>query len=177
MDVEKTAAISKWPIPANLRDVQSFLGFANFYRRFIISFSEIVLPLTRLTRKDTPFVWGEKQQHAFEALKAMFSEAPILIHFDPNNPIVVETDASDYAIAAIISQITPSNGDIHPIAFYSRGMAPAEMNYEIYDKELLAIFCAFKQWRNYLEGGSHVILVLSDHKNLEYFATTKQLTQ
>jgi RNase H-like domain found in reverse transcriptase len=146
MDTEKTAAISKWPIPTNLRDVQSFLGFANFYRRFIISFSEIVLPLTRLTRKGTPFVWGDKQQQAFEALKAAFSKTLILIHFNLNNPIVVETDASNYAIAAIISQITPSDGDIHPIAFYSRGMAPAEMNYEIYDKELLAIFCAFKQW-------------------------------
>jgi RNase H-like domain found in reverse transcriptase len=177
MDPEKTSAITKWPVPMNLREVQSFLGFTNFYQRFIISFLEIVLALTCLTRKDTPFVWGDKQQDTVKALKIAFSEALILIHFDPDNPIVVETDASDYAITAIISQITPSNGDIHPIAFYSRGMAPTEMNYGIYNEELLAIFCAFKQWRNYLEGVSHVILVLSDHKNLEYFATTKQLTR
>jgi len=97
------------------------------------------------------------------------------VHFNPDNPIVVETDASDYAIAAIISQISPDDGDIHPIAFYSCSMQPAELNYEIYDKELLAIFEAFQQWRNYLEGSAHVVLVLSDHKNLEYFATTKQL--
>jgi len=97
------------------------------------------------------------------------------VHFNPDNPIVVETDASDYAIAAIISQISPDDGDIHPIAFYSCSMQPAELNYEIYDKELLAIFEAFRQWRNYLEGSAHVVLVLSDHKNLEYFATTKQL--
>jgi RNase H-like domain found in reverse transcriptase len=122
-------------------------------------------------------MWGKKQQNAFEALKVAFSEAPVLIDFNPSNPIVIETDAFDYAVAAIISQITPSNGDIHPIAFYSRSMAPATMNYEIYNKELLAIFCAFRQWRNYLEGVSHVILVLSDHKNLKYFTTTKQLTQ
>ena len=115
-------------------------------------------------------------QDAFEALKTAFSQAPVLIHFNPNDPIVIKTDASDYAIAAILSQITPSNGDIHPVAFYSHGLAPAEMNYEIYDKELLAIFGVFKQWRNYLEGAVHTTLVLSDHKNLEYFTTTKQLT-
>ena len=146
MDNEKTAAITKWPVLKNLHDVQSFLGFANFYRQFIATFSDIVLPLTRLTRKDMPFSWGVMHQNAFEALKTTFSQAPVLIHFNPNNPIIVEMDASDYAIAAILSQITPSDGDIHPVAFYSRGLALAEMNYEIYDKELLAIFGAFKQW-------------------------------
>ena len=176
MDVEKTAAITKWPVPKNICDVQSFLGFANFYRQFIATFSDIVLPLTQLTRKGTPFSWEAIHQDAFETLKTAFLQAPVLIHFDPNNPIVVKMDASDYAIAAILSQITPSDGNIHPVAFYSCGLAPAEMNYEIYDKELLAIFGAFKQWRNYLEGAVHTTLVLSDHKNLEYFATTKQLT-
>src|SRR5882672_12762058 len=101
--------------------------------------------------------------------------APILAHFNPDNPIVVETDASDYAIAAIISQISPDDGDIHPIAFYSHSMQPAKLNYKIYNKELLAIFEVFRQWCNYLEGSAHVVLVLSNHKNLEYFATTKQL--
>ena len=177
MDPAKTEAIQAWPTPKTLKDVQSFLGFANFYRRFIARFSDIVLPLTRLMRKDTPFAWSTPQNDAFEYLKLAFTKAPILTHFDPNNPIVVETDASDYAVAAIISQISPNDGDIHPIAFYSRSMNPAELNYEIYDKELLAIFEAFKQWRNYLEGATHVVLVLSDHKNLEYFATTKQLTR
>jgi hypothetical protein len=177
MDPAKTDAISRWPVPKTLKDVQSFLGFANFYRRFISTFSDIVLPLTRLLRKDTPFSWDAPQHQAFVALKSMFSKAPILIHFDPSNPIVLETDASDYAIAAILSQISPSDGDIHPVAFHSRSMQPAEVNYEIYDKELLAIFEAFKVWRPYLEGARHTILVLSDHKNLEYFATTKQLTR
>ena len=78
-------------------------------------------------------------------LKAAFTQAPILAHFNPDNPIVVETDASDYAITAIISQISPNDGDIHPIAFYSSSMQLAELNYEIYDKELLAIFEAFRQ--------------------------------
>ena len=145
-------------------------------RRFIVNFSETVTPLTRLTWKDAKFSWESEHQAAFNMLKLAFTRAPVLAHFDPANPIVVETDASDYAIAAIISQISPADGDLHPIAFFSRGMKPAELNYEIYDKELLAIFEAFRQWRNYLEGSTHAILVLSDHKNLEYFATTKQLT-
>ena len=107
----------------------------------------------------------------------MFTTTPILTHFDPANPIVIETDGSDYAIAAILSQVTPSDNDLHPVAYHSRTMLPAELNYEIYDKELLAIHEAFKHWRAYLEGASHVILVMSDHKNLEYFTTTKVLTR
>ena len=113
----------------------------------------------------------------FDTLKLAFTQALVLTHFDPANPIIIETDASDYAITAIISQISPDNGDLHPIAFYSRGMKPMELNYEIYNKELLAIFEAFQQWCNYLEGSTHTILVLLDHKNLEYFATIKQLTR
>src|SRR5467141_3491359 len=176
MDTAKTNAVSIWPTPTNLKAVQAFLGFANFYRRFIVGFSDIVIPLIRLTHKDTPFSWGPDHTKAFGALKHAFTMAPILMHFNPDNPIVVETDTSDYAIAVIISQISPDDGDIHLIAFYSRSMQPAELNYEIYNKELLAIFKAFQQWHNYLEGSAHVVLVLSNHKNLEYFATTKQLT-
>ena len=122
MDQVKSAAILASPTPHNIKEVQSFLGFANFYRRFILNFSEIVTPLTRPTCKDTPFKWEDKQQKAFNELKNAFYYAPILTHFDPNDPIVIETDASDYAIAAILSQISPKDGDIHPIAFYSRGM-------------------------------------------------------
>jgi len=172
MDVAKTEAISNWTTPSNVKQNQSFIGFANFYCRFIVNFSETVTPLTRLTWKDAKFSWESEHQAAFDTLKLAFTRAPVLVHFDPANPIIVEMDASDYAIAAIISQISPADGDLHPIAFFSRGMKLAELNYEIYDKELLAIFEAFRQWRNYLEGSTHAVLVLSDHKNLEYFATT-----
>ena len=125
-----------------------------------------------LTCKDSPFKWGSECQKAFEDLKQAFTTAPVLTHFDPANPIVIETDGSDYAIAAILSQITPSDNDLHPVAFHSRTMVPAELNYEIYDKELLAIHEAFKHWQSYLEGATHVVLVMSYHKNLEYFTTT-----
>src|SRR5882724_6941081 len=177
MDATKTDAVSVWPTLTNLKAVQAFLGFTNFYLQFIEGFSDIVIPLILLTQKDTPFIWGPDHTKVFETLKMAFTQAPILAHFNPDNPIVVETDASDYAITAIISQISPDDGDIHPVAFYSCSMHPAELNYEIYDKELLAIFKAFRQWHNYLEGSAHVVLVLSNHKNHKYFATTKQLTR
>ena len=90
--------------------------------------------------------------------------------------MIVETDASDYALAAIITSRTP-DGKIHPIAFHSRSFNPAEVNYNTHDKELLAIFEAFKHWRQYLEGSGTPIVVVTDHKNLEYFATTKILTR
>src|SRR5882724_1198391 len=148
MDMAKTDAVSVWPTPTNLKAVQAFLGFANFYRRFIVGFSDIIIPLICLTHKDTLFTWGPDHTKAFKTLKTAFTQAPILAHFNPDNPIVVETDTSDYAITAIISQISPNDGDIHPITFYSCSMQPAELNYEIYDKELLAIFKAFQQWCN-----------------------------
>src|SRR5467141_1272001 len=161
MDTAKTNAISVWPTLTNLKAVQAFLGFANFYCRFIVGFSDNVIPLIRLTCKDTPFSWGPDHVKAFRTLKHAFTTAPILVHFNPDNPIVVETDASNYAIAVINSQISPDDGDIHLITFYSHSMQPAKLNYEIYDKELLAIFKVFRQWRNYLEGSAHVVLVLS----------------
>src|SRR5882724_747646 len=155
MDTAKTDAVSTWPTPTNLKAVQAFLGFANFYCRFIVGFSDIIIPLIHLTHKDTLFTWGPDHTEAFETLKTAFTQAPILAHFNADNPIVVDTDTSDYAITAIISQISPDNGDIHPIVFYSCSMHPAELIYKIYDKELLAIFEAFQQWHNYLEGSSH----------------------
>src|SRR5882724_1041247 len=175
MDTAKTDAVSDWPTLTNLKAVQAFLGFANFYCRFIVGFSDIVIPLIHLTHKDTPFTWGPDHTEVFKTLKTAFTQAPILVHFNLDNPIVVETDASDYAITAIISQISPDDGDIHLIVFYSCSMQLAELNYEIYDKEVLAIFEAFQQWCNYLEDLAHVVLILSDNKNLEYFVTTKQL--
>src|ERR1700742_4361887 len=88
----------------------------------------------------------------------------------------METDASDYAVAAILSQEDPVLKRIHPVAYFSRSMSPAELNYELYDKELLAIHAAFKEWRSYLEGAANTVKVVTDHKNLEYFSTTKLLT-
>ena len=177
MDSSKVATIQEWPVPRKVRDVQSFLGFANFYRRFIADYSDIVVPLTRLTRKAETWVWSPECQRAFDSLKKAFTTAPILSHWIPGAQLIVETDASDYAIGAILSLISPDDGEVHPIAFHSRTMSPAELNYDTHDKELLAIFEAFKTWRRYLEGAVPPVDVITDHKNLEYFSTTKLLTR
>jgi hypothetical protein len=177
MDPKKVEVIRRWKEPTCLKELQSFLGFANFYRRFIDNYSGIVKPLTALTSKNVQFKWTEKCQQVFDLLKAAFTEAPILRHFDPTLPIILESDASDYAIAAIISQPHPETGEIHPVAFHARSMGSAELNYDIYDKEMLAIVESFKQWRAYLEGARHTVQVYTDHNNLQFFTTTKKLSR
>ena len=165
MDPAKVQTVLDWPIPTSVKAVQSFLGFANFYRRFIRDYSKIVGPLTTLTRKDKLYEWTDKCQKAFDILKGRFTSAPILIHFNPEAPTYLETDASDYAIGTILSQES-ADGLLHPIAFDSRKLLPAELNYEIHDKELLAIVWAFKRWRSMLLSTDKPILVLTDHQGV-----------
>mgnify|MGYP000532974220 FL=1 len=176
MDARKVAAITDWPVPTRLKEVQSFLGFANFYRRFINGFSSLVQPLIILTRKDTPFLWTSAAQRAFDALKAAFLTAPVLVHPDPTRPFQVETDASDFAIGVVLSQ-PDDEGTLRPVAFYSRKFTAPEINYPVYDKELAAIISAFTEWRPYLAGAQHRIQVLTDHKNLIYFTTSRTLNR
>jgi hypothetical protein len=104
MDPSKVESVLSWSKPTNVKEVQSFLGFANFYRRFIKGYSGIAAPLTALTHKDQAFEWTGKAQAAFEELKRVFSSAPVLTSFDPEKEIKVETDSSDYAIGAVLSQ-------------------------------------------------------------------------
>ncbi|KAH0613238.1 uncharacterized protein H6S33_009618 [Morchella sextelata] len=121
-------------------------------------------------------VQTDEREEAFQTLKKMFILAPILMHFDPDRKIVVETDASDYVSAGILSQ-RDDEGILHPVAIFSKKHSPAECNYEIYDKELLAIIRCFEEWRHHLEGAQFPIEVLSDHRNLEYFMSTKLLNR
>ena len=176
MDQEKLKAVTEWKTPACVKDVQAFLGFANFYRRFIQGFSLLAKPLTQLTKKDTKFEWSDKCEGAFQSLKLAFTTAPILIHFDPIKEVVLETDASDEVVAGVMSQYD-AESRLKPVAYFSTKMSPAECNYEIYDKELLAIIRAFELWRPELEGTEIPVTVVSDHKNLEYFMTTKLLSR
>lgn len=184
MDPRRVATVEEWPTPVSFRDVQVFLGFANFYRRFIKNYSKIVAPLTALSKgakqgkKPGPLEWGAEQTHAFRQLKEAFTKAPILRHYEPKAKLKMETDASQYAIAAILSQLLPEGEEHatwHPIAFWSRKLNPAECNYETHDSELLAIVEGFKQFRQYLEGAPHAIQVLTDHNNLRGFMGVKQL--
>jgi len=176
MSDTKVKTIQEWPEPKKVKDIQSFLGFANFYKCFIFNYSDIVIPLTRLTRKGAPWNFDENCRKAFNTLKQAFTSAPILTHWVPDAQLIVETDASDYALAAILSIMTKDN-EIHPVAFHSRTFSAPELNYDVHDKELLAIFEAFKMWQHYLEGSASAINVVTGHKNLEYFSTTKILTR
>jgi hypothetical protein len=176
MAKDKVQTILDWPEPWKVKDIQSFLGFANFYHQFIYGYSKITTPLTHLTQKNAPWNFDSKCRAAFDKLKEEFTHAPLLTHWVPDSQIVVKTDTLDYALAAILS-IHSSDGKIHPIAFHSRSFNPVELNYDTHNKELLAIFEAFKHWCQYLEGSGTPVDVVTDHKNLEYFATTKLLTR
>ena len=113
-----------------MKDIQSFLGFMNFYCQFIFNYSDIVVPLTWLTWKDAPWNFTDQCQQSFNGLKEAFTTAPILTHFQPGVQITVETDALDYAVAGILS-ITCADGELHPVAFYSRTLTVPELNYNI----------------------------------------------
>jgi len=177
MSEEKIKGVLEWKSPTSLVEVQQFLGFANFYRRFIQDYSRVARPLTELTKGDgKDWKWTNEAEQAFKELKMRFTTAPILAHFEPERPAIVETDASDFALGAVLSQRDDDNR-LHPNAFHSRKFTPAEINYEIHDKELLAIVDSFKHWRRYLEGALHQVQVFSDHQNLEYFTTTKVLNR
>jgi hypothetical protein len=144
MDPAKVTTIQEWPTPMNIKDVQSFLSFANFYQRFIRGYSTIVVPLTHLTRKNTTFIWDTACTDSFAALKHTFMTTPILRYFEYNHKAVVETNALDYVSAGILSQYD-DRGILHPVTFFSKKHSPAECNYEIYNKELMAIVHAFKE--------------------------------
>jgi hypothetical protein len=134
MDPKKIRTVTEWKKPATIRDVQCFLGFVNFYRIFIRNYSKIAAPLTRLIRKDK-LEWNAEADQAFETLKKAFITTPILTHPDFQKPFFLETDASEFALGAILSQ-PDKDGRLHPIAFHSRKFIAAEINYEIHDKEL-----------------------------------------
>ncbi|KAK3516017.1 hypothetical protein QTP70_001703 [Hemibagrus guttatus] len=176
MDTNKVRAVSEWPAPATIKELQWFLGFANFYRRFIRSYSSVAAPLTSLLRgKPKKLSWTDQAWAAFQRLKDCFTMAPILYHPDPDRPFVVEVDASSSGLGAVLSQRHGEPGKVHPCAFYSRKLTTAEVNYDVGNRELLAIKAALEEWRHWLEGARHPFQVLTDHRNLEYLRGAKRL--
>ena len=175
MSPDKIQTILDWPESCKVKDIQSFLVFANFYHCFIFNYSNIMVPLTWLTWKDAPWNFSEDCWCSFNVLKHTFTTAPILTHFIPDTPITVETNASDYAVTGILS-ITCVNREIHLVAYYSWTLTALELNYNTHNKELLTIFKTFWTWHHYLEGSASPIDVIMDHKNLEYFSTSKVLS-
>jgi len=176
MNPSKVTAIVSWITPTNLKEIQGFVGFVNFYRRFIKNFSKLVKPFTQLTRKNTPFVWNEACVQAFDNLKKQVSSAPVLRHFDPKRQAILETDASNYVKDEILSQYDDERV-LHPVTFYSKSMIPAEINYHIYDKKLLAIIRCFEHWRPELKCTELPIQMFTDHQTLKTFMENKQLSR
>jgi hypothetical protein len=144
IDPIKIKEITNWLEPTNLKGIQSFLGFCNYCRKFIPNWTKYSKPLIELTKKDVPFEWTTERKEAFKQIKEAFTKEPVLQMFNANKPSRVETDASDYGLGAVLYQEN-ENGEWRPIYYWSRKMIPAELNYDIYDKELLAIVEAFKE--------------------------------
>jgi hypothetical protein len=156
--------------------MQVFLEFINFYRRFIKNFFRVTRPLIQLTKKDKSFEWTLACQRAFDELKKRITQVLILAHFDFELKTIVEIDSSNYVFAKVLSQ-RDKNEIIKSVAFFFKSLLSAECNYEIYDKELLAIVKCFEQWRPELQSVNKPVNVLTDHKSLEYFMTIKKLNR
>ncbi|KAL0171669.1 hypothetical protein M9458_031980, partial [Cirrhinus mrigala] len=175
MDPQKLEAVRSWPLPASLKQLQRFLGFANFYRRFIRGFSSIAAPLTALTKPSRgEFHLTPEATQAFRTLCHQFTTAPILTHPDPTKVFVVEVDASDVGVGAVLSQRGPDE-KLHPCSFFSRKFNSTQQRYGVGDRELLAIKWALEEWRHWLQGGSEPFTVWTDHQNLTVIKQTKQL--
>ncbi len=175
MDPDRVQAVVDWPTPDSRKALQRFLGFANFYRRFIRSFSQLAAPLTALTSIKTPFRWSSAAEAAFTKLKGCFVSAPILIAPDPSRQFVVEVDASEVGVGAVLFHRSSSDDKVHPCAYFSHRLSPAERNYDIGNRELLAVKLALEEWRHWLEGAGVPFIVWTDHKNLEYIKSAKRL--
>jgi hypothetical protein len=174
MDQKKLEGIRKWPEPTSVKETRSFLGFGNYYRKFIKKFSDIVKPLNDLLKKDTKFQWNDDAQKAFNTLKQRFTEQPVLQMPDMTRPFEIESDASKFAYGAVLTQ-KDTNGARHPVAFLSKTFTPTERRYEIYDRELMGIVRALEEWRHYIQGSPFTTEVLSDHRNLTYFRKPQRL--
>jgi hypothetical protein len=169
---DKVQAVSEWPTPKNVRDVRAFLGTAGYYRKFIRNFSAISAPITELTKEKVKFEWTSSHQAAFVTLKNAMQSAPVLALPDPKLPYVVHTDASGFAVGAVLMQ--DQGKGLQPIAFLSKKMNDAETRYPVHEQELLAIIHALSTWRHYLHGPK--FKVMTDHHSLRYFKTQPNLS-
>lgn len=169
---DKVEAVRAWPTPRCVRDVRAFLGTAGYYRKFIRDFSAIASPLSELTKDNVKFEWAAPHEQAFRHLKAAIAQGPVLILPDPSLPFVVHTDASGFAVGAVLQQ--DQGKGLQPIAFLSKKMADAETRYPVHEQELLAIVQALTAWRHYLHGGKFT--VRTDHKSLQFFQTQPMLS-
>jgi len=155
-----------------VKQVQAFLGFANFYRRFVRGYSEVAKPLTQLTGK-AGWTWGDEQRVAFQKIKDRIAQDTVLVLPNDHGKFRLEADASEGATGAVLSQ--QQEGQWRPVAFMSHGLTEAERNYEIYDKEMLAIMLSLDEWRALLMGADETFEIFTDHQNLQYFKKPQKL--
>ena len=174
MEKKKVQRVIEWPVPRSVKDMQKFLGLANYYRWFVKDFAKIAKPLHEITRKEMKQSWGEKQQKAFEELKERFTTELVLVTPDLDKEMRVEADASDFAMGEVLS-MKCKDERWRPVAYISKLLNEAERNYEIHDKEMLAIIQCLEAWRHFLEGAKDWFEIWTDHKNLEYFIKAQKL--
>jgi hypothetical protein len=175
MDPEKVEAIQEWQAPTTVRGVRGFLGFANFYRKFIPHFARHAEPLVQLTKKDAKFTWGQEQEKSFCTLKDAFLSEEVLVPFNSERRTILECDSSGHAIGGTLSQ-EDENGVLCTVAYLSKKLLSHEANYPIHDKELLAVIYCLKEWDAELRGVRE-FEVITDYKNLEYFTKKQKITE
>lgn len=168
-DPSKIEAVMNFPIPKDVKEIKRFLGMCGWYRRFIENFSKVARPLTRLTSKKVSFEWNDEANDAFNHLKSALVSAPILRCPDFNKPFSIQTDASSFAIGAVLTQNI--DGVDHPIAYCSRTLNKQEINYSATERELLAVIFALEQYRAYVEGRK--CSIVTDHASLQWFFNLK----
>ena len=176
MEKEKVKGVLEWPTPKYVKDAQKFLELANYYHRFIEGFAMVARPLHDLVKKDKKWEWAEKEEKAFRELKEWFTKEPVLAAPDIDKKMRMEVDASDYATEGVLS-MECGDGLWRPVAFLSKSLNEMERNYEIHDKEMLAIIRGLEAWRHLLEGAQYKFEIWTDHKNLEYFMKVQKLNQ
>lgn len=170
-DPEKIAAVREWPVPHNKKQLRSFLGFCSYYRRFVKNFSNIAKPLYILTEDKIKFNWEIEQQHVFELLKKVLTSSPTLSFPHGDGKFVLDTDASNIGIGAVLSQIQGEEERV--IAYFSRVLSKSERNYCVTRRELLAIVESMKSFRHYLLGRRFIIR--TDHFSLKWLMSFKDL--
>jgi len=176
MEEGKVKGVLEWPTPKGVKDVQKFLGLANYYHRFIEGFVLIARPLHDMVKKDKKWEWMEKQERAFEELKRRFTKKPVLAAPDLDKKMRMEVDVSDYATGGVLS-MEYEDKLWRPVAFLSKSLNEMERNYEIHDKEMLVIIRGLEAWRHLLEGAQFKFKIWIDHTNLEYFMKAQKLNQ
>ena len=176
MEEEKVKGVLEWPTPKCVKDVQKFLGLANYYCQFIEGFASIARPLHDMVKKDKKYDWMKKQEEAFKELKEKFTKEPVLAAPDLDKKMRIEVDASDYATGGVLS-MECEDGLWRPVAFLSKSLNETERNYKIHNKEILAIIRGLESWRHLLEEAQSKFEIWTDHKNLEYFMKAQKLNR